>query len=71
MYQVDSIALMHPFVSIVCYFKGNRDYSTTEPLLLQKTLRDPRYSGHTKHVFLSSSRLYALRACHFRGSVFL
>lgn len=27
--------------------------------------------GHTEHVFLSSSRLYALRACHFRGSVLL
>lgn len=27
--------------------------------------------GHTEHVFLSSSRLYALRACHFRGSFLL
>lgn len=27
--------------------------------------------SHTEHVFLSSSRLYALRACHFRGSILL
>lgn len=27
--------------------------------------------GHTEHVFLSSSRLYALKACHFRGSFLL
>lgn len=27
--------------------------------------------GHTEHVLLSSSRLYAPKACHFRGSVLL
>lgn len=27
--------------------------------------------GHTEHVFLSSSRLYALRTCHFRASFLL
>lgn len=70
-HQVDSIAMMRPFVSIVCYFKRNGKYCTTEPMVYRRICETQGRQGHTEHVFLSSSRLYALRACHFRGSVLL
>lgn len=36
--QVDSTAMMRPFVSVVCLFRGNGGYCTTEPLMLQENL---------------------------------
>lgn len=58
-----------------------KPYSRVVEMHLQTTLQQKPWcyrkicgiqgtQGHTEHVFLSSSRLYALRACHFRGSFY-